>query len=226
MATSGINETIETGHMYRVRDAATNIWKRISFWTKASDVENNAGLRLEDTIGKIKGFTSNLGVTAPGYALDATAGTNLLNKIEAVDDRCDDLSGQCSALQTVDSSLDGRITSLATRTTNLENTTKVTLKYFTSWSEVFCVRGDANSYVIFIPIAFLSTPESATITTQVQFQIVSGNDLLATTAGTPSSIQVCSTGVRLTYPRPSGSPVINGGVATSLQNFSINITYK
>lgn len=39
-----INETIATGKKYRVmKDTAQSLWERISFWTKASDVEFDDG---------------------------------------------------------------------------------------------------------------------------------------------------------------------------------------
>ena len=50
-----ISESILTGRKYRVWDAANSIWKRLSFWTKASDVEMNDGSTVESTIGNIIG---------------------------------------------------------------------------------------------------------------------------------------------------------------------------
>lgn len=66
-------ETIVTGKKYRVlKDAATKAWDRISFWSKASDVENDAGNNLETTVGKIKGLADSIdGITERGMAADA-----------------------------------------------------------------------------------------------------------------------------------------------------------
>lgn len=44
-----INETIITGRKYRVmKDKLQSLWERISFWTKATDVEFNDGTNLQD----------------------------------------------------------------------------------------------------------------------------------------------------------------------------------
>ena len=48
-----VQETIVTGRKYRIWDAVNNIWKRISYWTKASDVEYEDGLNGEDKIQQI-----------------------------------------------------------------------------------------------------------------------------------------------------------------------------
>ena len=48
-----VNEQNLTGRKYRVWDAANNIWKRLSFWTKASDVELNDGTTVESAISTI-----------------------------------------------------------------------------------------------------------------------------------------------------------------------------
>ena len=45
-----VEETIITGRKYRIWDAVNNIWKRVSYWTKASDVEFEDGLNGEDEI--------------------------------------------------------------------------------------------------------------------------------------------------------------------------------
>ena len=54
-----VNETNLVGRKYRVWDAANNIWKRLSFWTKASDVEMENGTSLENEIGAIKSTLSD-----------------------------------------------------------------------------------------------------------------------------------------------------------------------
>lgn len=49
-----INEQKVTGKRYRVWDSTHNIWKRLSFWTKASDVELNDGTTVEAKIDELK----------------------------------------------------------------------------------------------------------------------------------------------------------------------------
>lgn len=49
-----VEETIITGRKYRIWDAVNNIWKRVSYWTKASDVEFDDGQNAEDKLGTLK----------------------------------------------------------------------------------------------------------------------------------------------------------------------------
>ena len=63
---------------YRVlTDAANDKWDRVSFWTKAADVENTAGSNLQSTVGAIKGITTSLSTTQTGYALDASVASKI-----------------------------------------------------------------------------------------------------------------------------------------------------
>ena len=56
----GINEQIITGRKYRrLIDKAAKLWQRISWWTKASDVEFDDGRTAEQKVGNINGITSN-----------------------------------------------------------------------------------------------------------------------------------------------------------------------
>ncbi len=48
-----VEETIITGRKYRVWDGINYIWKRLSYWTKASDVEFEDGLNGEDKINTL-----------------------------------------------------------------------------------------------------------------------------------------------------------------------------
>ena len=48
-----IDETIVTGKKFRVWDAVLNKWKRMSYWTKASDVELDNGENVEDKVSEI-----------------------------------------------------------------------------------------------------------------------------------------------------------------------------
>lgn len=60
-----INEQIVTGRKFRkLVDETTKLWQRISFWTKASDVEFNDGKTAEEKIGNLK-FVS---LTAAQYS--------------------------------------------------------------------------------------------------------------------------------------------------------------
>ena len=45
-----VDEVKVTGRKYRLWDAVNEIWKRVSYWTKASDVEFEDGLNGEDEI--------------------------------------------------------------------------------------------------------------------------------------------------------------------------------
>lgn len=77
-----VNETIVTGRKFRkLTDAASKKWQRISFWHKASDCEFNDGKTAEEKLGAIKGITTDLNVTVPGYAADATRVSELNNSL-------------------------------------------------------------------------------------------------------------------------------------------------
>lgn len=57
-----VNEQIVTGRKFRkLVDEAEKLWQRISFWTKASDVEFNDGKTAEEKIGSLNfvSLTSN-----------------------------------------------------------------------------------------------------------------------------------------------------------------------
>lgn len=80
---STINEQIVTGRAHRVLiDKVAKLWQRISFWTKASDVEFNDGNTAETKVGAIKGITTDLNTTETGYAADMTALAQLNSDIE------------------------------------------------------------------------------------------------------------------------------------------------
>lgn len=56
-----INEQIVTGRKFRkLVDETTKLWQRISFWTKASDVEFNDGKTAEEKIGNLNDITNSL----------------------------------------------------------------------------------------------------------------------------------------------------------------------
>lgn len=58
-----VEETIITGRKYRIWDAVNSIWKRISYWTKASDVEFEDGMNLEDKVSTINTNMQDMGTT-------------------------------------------------------------------------------------------------------------------------------------------------------------------
>lgn len=82
-----VNEQIVTGRKFRkLLDEATKLWQRISFWTKATDVEFDDGQTAESKMGAIKGITTDLNVTETGYAADATMLTQLYSEIQDFSD--------------------------------------------------------------------------------------------------------------------------------------------
>lgn len=50
-----INETIVTGRKFRkLIDETSKLWQRISFWTKASDVEFDDGETAQEKLGNLR----------------------------------------------------------------------------------------------------------------------------------------------------------------------------
>lgn len=79
-----MSEQIVTGKKYRIlTDVAQKIWQRVSFWTKASDVEFNDGNDAESKIGAFKGITTSTNVETTGFAADATVTTELYRNLTA-----------------------------------------------------------------------------------------------------------------------------------------------
>ena len=77
-----INEEIVTGRKFRkLVDETKRLWQRISFWTKACDVEFNDGQTAEEKLGKINGITDSLDSTSSNIALSAAAGKNLQSRL-------------------------------------------------------------------------------------------------------------------------------------------------
>lgn len=80
-----INETIVTGRKFRkLIDEATKQWQRISFWTKASDVEFDDGNTLQNKLGGINGITSSLTSSSQDIALSASAGKTLQDQLNGL----------------------------------------------------------------------------------------------------------------------------------------------
>lgn len=77
-----VNEQIVTGRKLRkLIDEANKLWQRISFWTKASDVEFNDGKNAETKFGAINGVTDSLTSTASNIAASAKAVKTLNDKV-------------------------------------------------------------------------------------------------------------------------------------------------
>lgn len=77
-----VNEEIVTGRKFRkLIDEATKLWQRISFWTKASDVEFDDGQTAETKVGAINGITDSLVSTSSNIAASAKALSTVNNKL-------------------------------------------------------------------------------------------------------------------------------------------------
>lgn len=77
-----VNEQIATGRKFRkLIDEVNKIWLRISFWTKAIDVEFNDGNNAETKFGAINGVTDSLTSTASNIAASAKAVKTLNDKV-------------------------------------------------------------------------------------------------------------------------------------------------
>ena len=73
---------IVTGRSFRkCIDVSNQLWQKISFWSKASDIEFDDGENAETKLGAIRGITADLNTTETGYAADMTALTQLNNQI-------------------------------------------------------------------------------------------------------------------------------------------------
>ncbi len=72
-----INEKIVTGRKFRrLIDKEAKLWQRMSWWTKASDVEFDDGKTAEQKLGNINGITSDFSVNDENIA----ASSNLTNR--------------------------------------------------------------------------------------------------------------------------------------------------
>ncbi|MCM1253711.1 MAG: hypothetical protein NC321_12895 [Clostridium sp.] len=81
-----INEQIVTGRKWRTLvDEATKLWQRISFWTKASDVEFDDGQTAENKMGAISGITSDLNGESENIAASIKAVNQLNNQLNGCD---------------------------------------------------------------------------------------------------------------------------------------------
>ena len=90
-----IRETIVTGRKFRkCIDEINRIWQRISFWTKACDVEFDDGKTAEEKLGKIDGITDSLDSISSNTALSAAAGNNLQNQVTQLTNTINNLGTQ------------------------------------------------------------------------------------------------------------------------------------
>ena len=75
-------EIVQNRKKYRVlTDAENQVWTRMNFLTNAQSVDNAAGLPLEQTIGAIRGVTSDLDNTEMGMVLLSSAVPAILERI-------------------------------------------------------------------------------------------------------------------------------------------------
>lgn len=83
-----ITETIKDAYYRVCVDAENKIFKRMAFWTKASQVEvdqgNGVKSNLQQTVGAIKGITSDRNITQEGYALDSVFASQICHIEEFV----------------------------------------------------------------------------------------------------------------------------------------------
>ncbi len=77
-----VNETIVTGRKWRrCINVANKLWQRISYWTKASDVEFDDGQTAENKMGAISGITSDLNGESENIAASIKAVNQLNNNL-------------------------------------------------------------------------------------------------------------------------------------------------
>ncbi len=80
-----VNEQIVTGQKFRcLMDEAAKLWQRISFWTKANDVEFDDGMNAETKVGAISGITDSLASTSSHIAASAKAVHTLNNNFSSI----------------------------------------------------------------------------------------------------------------------------------------------
>lgn len=96
-----VNEQIVTGRKFRkLVDEATKLWQRISFWTKASDVEFDDGSTAETKMGAINGITDSLASTSSNIAASAKALSQLNNNLTSRPQWITDSTGKITGYKT------------------------------------------------------------------------------------------------------------------------------
>lgn len=79
---STVDEVKISGRKFRFWDEVNEVWKRVSYWTKASDVEFDSGTNLEDRMSAKDTEITDLGtdITNLGTSVD----TNYVKKAQLV----------------------------------------------------------------------------------------------------------------------------------------------
>jgi len=76
-----VNEVIVTGRIKRrLIDKAAKLWQRISYWTKACDVEFDDGKSAQEKLGNINGITSDINEESENIAASIKAVNRLNNE--------------------------------------------------------------------------------------------------------------------------------------------------
>lgn len=92
---------IVTGRSFRkCIDVSNQLWQKISFWSKASDIEFDDGENAETKLGAIRGITADLNTTETGYAADMMALTQLNSKLVNIERLIQENTNHISALDT------------------------------------------------------------------------------------------------------------------------------
>lgn len=96
-----INEQVVTGRKFRkLVDEATKLWQRISFWTKASDVEFDDAKTAEIKVGAIDGITDSLASTSSRIAASAKSVNQLSNDLAQQPNFIYDSTGKITGYKT------------------------------------------------------------------------------------------------------------------------------
>lgn len=91
-----VNEVIVTGRVKRrLIDKAAKLWQRLSYWTKASDVEFNDGKTAEEKLGNINGISSDINDESDNLAASMKVVSMLRQSFQ---DGCDKIVGNLTAL--------------------------------------------------------------------------------------------------------------------------------
>ncbi len=91
-----VNEVIVTGRVKRrLIDKAAKLWQRLSYWTKASDVEFNDGKTAEEKLGNINGISSDIDEESDNLAASMKVVSMLRQSFQ---DGCDKIVGNLTAL--------------------------------------------------------------------------------------------------------------------------------
>lgn len=73
-----VNEVTVTGRVYRrLIDKAAKLWQRISYWTKACDVEFDDGKTAQEKVGAIDGITSDFKIGKDNIAASSMLTKNI-----------------------------------------------------------------------------------------------------------------------------------------------------